>query len=159
MRRLLLAAVVVLGPALHLAGCGGPNPTVDAPLIKDTLKDFARAVVNNDKDKIRSYILPMAGLTGNPLKAKDWDTAEGRDNIIELNRRDMRKIFKDSGILAEGDVDRFIGALRIGIGSAKGAEVRFDIAGGNGQRPWVVTFRMAKVDAGWRIHDYYREMQ
>ena len=159
MRRLLLAAAAAaLAPALLLAGCGGPNPTIDAPLIKDTLKEFARAVVNNDKDKIHSYILPMAGLTGSPLKAKEWDKPEGREKIIEGNRRDMRKIFKDSGILAEGDVDRFIAALRITLVSAKGAEVRFDIAGGNGRRPELVSFRLSKMDNGWRIFDYSREM-
>jgi hypothetical protein len=156
MRRLLLALAV----PLFLLGCGGgPNPSMDLPLIKDMMRDFAGAVVANDKDKIRSYILPNAGLTGSPLKAKDWDKPEGRESIMEGNRRDMRRLFKDSGIEKDQDVDRFLGALRMTVADAKNGTVYFDIAASQGHRAEKVTFRLVKTEKGWRILDYYREMQ
>ena len=34
MRRLILAALLLLTPALPLVGCGGPNPAVDEPLVR-----------------------------------------------------------------------------------------------------------------------------
>lgn len=155
MRRPLIAAAL-LSPLLF-AACG-PNPGELEPGLRDMLRDFGRSIIVNDKEKIISYVLPSAGQRENPVGAKDLDTAEGRERIMEGNRRWCRKTFKDAGIVEEKDLETFLQALRIGI-SGRDAMVTFEIAAEGRRAAEIVTFRMTLTERGWRVFDYYREMK
>lgn len=170
MRRLLLAAAL-LPVAVLAASCGGTNPKVEEPVIRNFLRDLGRAVYSNDKDKLAGYVLLTAGQRGNPVGAKDAETPDGRERIREGNRRSLRSIYLDAGILTpeaakeskagsvvadEKALDRFDGAVRIRV-DGKNATARFDIAGSPKRLAEVVTFHLVKSDTGWRLYDYERE--
>lgn len=169
MRRLwIAAAAAALFPcALLLAGCGGTDPKLEEPQIRAFVRELAKALIENDKEKVAAFILPMAGQAGSPVAAQDWDTPEGRERIREGNRRQLRAILLDAGIMKEADLkggfpdekalERLDQALRIGI-DGKNASVWFDIAGNARRMAEVVTFRLSKVEAGWRLGDYSRDM-
>ncbi|HEU4394567.1 MAG TPA: hypothetical protein VFS92_03315, partial [Planctomycetota bacterium] len=143
--------------AALLTGCGG-DPSVEAPAVRTMLREFSFAVVKNEKEKIISYFLPMAGQGDNPVGAKGWDTPDGRAEILEGNRRNIRSIYKDAGILKEEDVDRFLAAVRLGFASSESCDVTFEIAGEGRRDSAKVTLRLSRREEGWRIHDYFRDM-
>ena len=166
MRRLLLAAAI-LPAALFASSCGGTNPKVEEPVIRNFLRDLGRAVYSNDKDKLANLVLLTAGQRGNPVGAKDAETPDGRERIREGNRRSLRSIYLDAGILTqetlkgnpvpdEKALDRFDGAVRIRV-DGKNATARFDIAGSPKRLAEVVIFHLVKSDTGWRLYDYERE--
>ncbi len=156
MRRLAIAASVLLA-SLSLSGCG-PNPKELEPGLRTMLHDFAKAVVTKNDEQINFYVLPQAGQTGNPVGAKDLDSAEGRKLIVEGNRRWVRKAFKDAGLTEEKDVDSFLHAIQISI-AAKDAMVTYEIAAEQRRAAEIVTFRITLTDKGWRIFDMYRELK
>lgn len=153
--RLAAAFAALLGGALLLAACGGTNPAVEEPLVKEFVRELARALVQNEKDRIASYILPNAGQGNNPIGAQEWDNPEGREKIKEGNRRQLRKTLLDAGIMSEeqlktgvvdeAKIDRLIQALRVHVDGVN-AIGRFDIAGGPGRLPEVVTWKFIKTD-------------
>ena len=153
------AAALGLAAALAglLPGCGG-NPSEQAPAVRNMLREFSMAVVNNEKDRILAFVLPMAGQGGNPIGAKEWETPEGREKILEGNRRMLRSIYKDAGILKEGDVDRLLAAVRLGFANAQNCDVTFEIAGEGRRDAELVTIRLTRREEGWRIHDFYRDV-
>ncbi len=166
MRRLLLAAAL-LSSALLPAACGGTNPKVEEPIIRSFLRDLGRAVYSNDKEKISAFVLLTAGQRGNPVGAQQADTPEGKEKIREGNRRNLRSIFLDAGILTqealkgnpvpdEQALNRFDAAVRIHV-DGKNATARFDIAGTPRRLAEVVTFQLVKAENGWRMYDYERE--
>lgn len=152
----VLMGVAAVAAAL-LPGCGG-DPSVEAPAVRTMLREFSFAVVRKDDEKILSYVLPMAGQGDNPVGAKGWDDPAGRAAIKEGNRRQLRAIYKDAGILKEEDVDRFLSAVRLGFAGSEACDVTFEIAGEGRRDSEKVTLRLVRREEGWRIHDYFRDM-
>jgi hypothetical protein len=150
-------AALFLAAASWLAACG-PSPTELEPDLREMLRGLAKAVVVNDKEKINFYVLTRAGQAGSPLAAQQEDTPEGREKLAEGNRRSMRKIFKDAGIVAETDIPNFLAAQKLYV-NGRGAKVVFEIAGEGRRAPEVVTFTCAHTEKGWLIEDYSREMK
>jgi len=149
-------AVAVLGAAL-LPSCGG-DPTEQLPAVRDMLRDLARATIANDYDRIVGYTVGPAGSTGNPIGAKDWETPEGRKNIQDGIKRQIRAMFKDAGIVTEADVDRFLQAVKVSFGDVKNCEAIFFIAPEGRRAGEKVTLRLTKTDQGWKIYDYFRDI-
>jgi hypothetical protein len=154
MRRLLLAALLALSAA---PGCG-PNPKELEPGLRNMFKDFAKAVVAKDNDRINGYVLPRAGQTGNPVGAKDLDDPAKRLLIIEGNRVWVRKAFKDAGIVEDKDIESLMSAITINI-SGINARVSFEIAAEQRRAPEIVAFLLQKTEKGWVIYDFEREMK
>jgi hypothetical protein len=150
-------AALVLAAASCLAACG-PSATELEPDLKEMLRGLAKAVVVNDKEKISFYVLNRAGQAGSPMAAQQENTPEGRAILAEGNRRSMRKIFKDAGILAETDIPNFLAAQKLYI-NGKNAKVVFEIAGEGRRAPEVVTFSCTHTEKGWLMDDYSREMK
>jgi hypothetical protein len=156
MRRFPLAAALYAACAL-LAACG-PNPRELEPGLKDALRDLAKATVANDQDRIIKYFFPDSGLINDPVGAKETNTPEGREKANESNRRWIRRLFKDSGIEKEVDVDRFCQALKYDI-QPPNASVFFEIAAEGRRQAEVVTIRMTRTPEGWRVFQYERELK
>jgi len=156
MARSLFAAAAL--SAVLLVGCGG-NKTEAEPEIRSMLRDFAQAVVTKDDARINGYILPVAGQTGSPVGAQDLNTAEGKAKIIEGNRRWVRSTFKEAGILEEKDIEVFLQATKLYISDRKNAEAKFEIAAQGRRAAEIVTLRLTKIEQGWRIADYFRDMK
>ena len=167
-RKCAAAAAALLALAFLLPACGGVDPKVEVPIIRQFVRDLARALIQNEKDKVSAFILPMAGQSGNPIGAQQWDTPEGREEIREGNRRQLRKLLVDAGIMTEeqlktgmvdeAGVERLDKAIRLFI-DGKNARGIFEIAAGPRRMAEDVTFLFAKTDNGWRLADFYRDMK
>ena len=157
MRLVPAAAFLAAAAVALLPGCG-PDPSEQAPAVRNMLREFSLAVVKKDDEKILSFVLPMAGQGDNPVGAQGWNTPEGKAAILEGNRRQLRAIYRDAGILKEEDVDRFLSAVRLGFAGAESCDVTFEIAAEGRRNAERVTFRLARREEGWRIHDYFRDM-
>lgn len=172
MRRLLaaIAAAAILATSFALAGCGGTDPRLEEPRIRNLMRDLNRALYSNDKEKVKTFVLSTAGQGNNPVGAKDADTPEGRDHIQDGNRRNLRQILVDAGIMKPADLkgnpvpderalDRFDSALRIVVQDTN-ATGKIDIEPvGTGKRAEVVTFKFVKSESGWHVYDFEREMK
>jgi hypothetical protein len=154
MRRLLLTALLALSA---VPGCG-PDPKQLEPEVRNDFKNFAKAVVAKDDDRINAFVLPRAGQRDNPVGAKDIDNPEGRKAIVEGNRRWVRKAFKDAGIVADSDIENLMSAIHVNI-SGVNARVSFEIAAEQRRAPEVVAFLLQKTEKGWICYDYEREMK
>ena len=155
MRRAWFAAALLA--LVSAAGCG-PDPRELEPGMKSAVRDFALAVVKNDKETMQAFMLPDAGMAGSPLAAQDANTPEGREKLHEANRRWARKCFKDAGILAEGDVETFMNAIKFSL-DATSAWINFEIAAEGRRAAEVVTFRLTRTAEKWRMYSYSREMK
>jgi hypothetical protein len=159
MRRAWIAASALLAVLASVAASGcGPNPKELEPGLRTMLRDLAKAVVVNDKPTIQSYIIVDAGMRLSPMAAKDGDTPEGRERLHEANRKWIRGCFRDAGIQAEGDIEAFMGALRMSIDGVN-AWVTFEIAAEGRRVAEVVTFRLTRTEKGWRMFEYGRQMK
>lgn len=156
MRRAWIA-VAAVAAMFAAAGCG-PDPRELEPGMKAMLRDLAKAVVVNDKPTIQNLILVDAGCRGNPMDAADAKTPEGRERLIEANRRWIRQTFKDAGIAAEADVETFMGAIKFSIDGIN-AWVKFEIAAQGRRAAEEVVFRLTKSENGWRMFEYSRGMK
>ena len=168
MRRLLIAAAALLSSAFLLAACGGTNPAIEEPVIRATIKDLARNLWSNDKDKVAAVVLTRAGQGSNPLGAQQANTAEGRKEINEGNRRNLRAILRDAGIMSDADlkgtvvdetaISRLDSALKVHIQDVN-ALVTFEIAGTGIRAAELVTFKLQKSGQKWLMYDFEREMK
>ena len=167
-RKLLAATAALLCGAFLLSACGGVDPKVEEPLVRQFVRELTRALIQNDKERIASYILPMAGQRGNPVGAQEWDTPEGREKIREGNRRQLRQLLLDAAVMSEeqlktgivddGKIDRLDRALRVYV-DGKNAKAYFEIAGGPRRMAEDVWLYFAKVDNVWRLADYSRDLK
>ena len=82
MRLVPAAAFLAAAAVALLPGCG-PDPTEQAPAVRNMLREFSLAVVKKDDEKILSFVLPMAGQGDNPVGAQGWNTPEGKAAILE----------------------------------------------------------------------------
>jgi len=168
LRRPALAAAALAAASLLLPACGGVDPKVEEPLVREFVRTFARALIQNDKEKIAAFILPMAGQGNNPLGAQEWDNPEGREKIKEGNRRQLRQLLLDAGVMTqeqlkngmvdETKVEALDKALRVWV-DGKNARGTFEIAGGPRRMTEDVTFLFAKTEQGWSLADYSREIR
>jgi ketosteroid isomerase-like protein len=149
-------ALAALGSAI-LAACGA-DPAEQLPAVRDMLRDLARATIANDFDRIISHVVGPAGQGDNPIGAKEWETPEGKKNIQEGNKRQIRAMFKDAGIVSEGDIDRFLQAVKVSFGDAKNCQAIFFIAPEGRRAGEKVTLRLTKTEQGWKIYDYFRDI-
>jgi hypothetical protein len=149
-------ALVALASAL-LPACGG-DPRDQEPGVKDMLRSLARDTVKNDEEAIIGHVVGPAGQGANPVGAKEWETPEGRQKIQLGQKRMIRSMFKDAGIVQEADVDRFLRACKIGFADSKNCDVSFEIAGEGRRKAVKCTLRLTRTEQGWKIHDYYRDL-
>jgi len=112
----------------------------------------------NDKPTIQSFILVDAGCRGNPMDAADAKTPEGRERLFEANRRWIRQTFRDAGIVADADIETFMGAIKFNIEGIN-AWVTFEIAAQGRRAAEIVTFRLTRSEKGWRMFEYGRAMK
>lgn len=149
-------AVAALASAI-LPACGG-SPREQEPAVRDMLRSLARDTVKNDEEAIIGHIVGPAGQGDNPVGAKEWDTPEGKKNIQIGNKRQIRSMFKDAGIVQEADVDRFLGAIKIAFADSKNCEVLWFIAPEGRRVGEKITLRLTRTEQGWKIYDYYRDL-
>ena len=167
-RRFAAAVAALLAVAILVPACGGVDPRVEEPVVRSFVRDLARALIQNDKEKVAAFILPMAGQGNNPLGAQEWDNPEGREKIRDGNRRQLRQLLLDAGVIKEeqlktGIVDeagvtRLDQAMKIYI-DGKNARGTFELAAGPHRMAEDVTWLFAKTEQGWRLADYDRQMK
>jgi hypothetical protein len=155
MRRAWIAAALLA--LVSAAGCGA-DPRELEPGMKAAVREYALAAVRKDKEAIKAFILPDAGMAGSPLAAQDANTPEGRERLHDANVRWTLRVFKDSGILSEADVENFMNAIKFSL-DATSAWINFEIAAEGRRAAEVVTFRLTRTQEKWRMYSYSREMK